>query len=274
MSNIIRYFDQNIYLGAQRLQGVQSVSFSTSVPYSPINVCGVGFWGQEIQGEVQANLSVNTTIVTQSSPVSDAFSSKVLTWNQSAEGVGITGARLSEYSVECEIGAPISENMTYSVYGASAGIPAQTIVSTDAPIMIAKPAGVTISIGEFATNDVTSLTYRMSPKYKANWKIGDYLSGPETELILPIEVGVSVSLDVRAFSVTGSFDQVCSPRLEDITILIQNPCGEDVIRTLRANGARFISTSEDSDIGGNLNAKLEFVAYANSVEEAQGWITE
>lgn len=272
--SIIKYFDQNVYLGAQRLQGVQSASFSTNVPHSPVNVCGSGLWGQEIQGEVQANLSIGTIIVTQDSPLADAFASKEIVWHQGdAMGVAITGARLSEYTVECGIGAPITENLTYSIYGPSAGAAPQTIVSTDADIMIAKPAGVTISIGEFTTNDVTSLTYRMSPKYKTHWKVGAYLDGPETELILPIEVGVSVSMDVRAFSVTGSFEQVCSPRLENITILIENPCGDGTIRTLKANGARFISTAEDSDIGGNLNAKLEFVAYANSAAEAQGWLT-
>lgn len=272
--SIIKYFDQNVYIGAQRLQGVQSASFSTSVPYSPINVCGTGFWGQEIQGEIQSNLSIGTIIVTQDSPVVDAFENKQIVWHQGTEmGVSINNARLSEYTVECGVGAPITENLTYSIYGSSTGLVPQTIVSTDADIVIAKPAGVSISIGEFSTNDVTSLTYRMSPKYKTHWKVGAYLDGPETELILPIEVGVSVSMDVRAFSVTGSFEQVCSPRVEDITILIENPCGDGTIRTLKANGARFISTAEDSDIGGNLNARLEFVAYANSAEEAQGWLT-
>lgn len=269
---MIRYYNQNISVDGSRIAGVQSTTLSCPVPYVPINACGLGFYGQEIRGEIVSTLSIDTSIVSTGNVFGNFFAPKNLKWDSGDAPVGITGALMSSYEFRAGVGEIVSENFSFTAFG-DVDAESGTVAHTDVDVYIGRPDGITLSLSEFTTQSVQSVSYSMDMTPQSRKKCGQYLTGRDYFRPPPYEVSISVEFDVKESEFTGLYDQICSPRQETIQINLADACDDTVIRSLTAESAKLVNFSTSSSIGENRSVTLEFKAFANGTGQAMGWLT-
>ena len=269
---MIRFYNQNISVDGERIAGIQSSSLSCPVPLAPINALGLGFYDQEIRGEISSSFSIETSIVTTGNVFGDFFAPKNFKWDGGDAPVGITGALMSSYEFSAGVGQIVGENFSFSVFG-DVDAEAGTVEHTDVDVYVGRPDGITLSLSEFSTQSVQSVTYTMDMTPQSRKKCGQYLTGRDYFRAPPFEVSISVEFDVKASEFTGLYDQICAPRQENIEITLANICDDTPIRSLSAENARLVNFSTTASIGENRSVTLEFKAFANSTGQAMEWLT-
>lgn len=271
----IRFYEQSLGVDGEALAGVQSASLSYQLPYSALTACGTGLVGVEIQGEVVAQLNVETYVVTTGRSFGpNYFDAKEVQLDRKNGNVQIDAAHLTEYTFSATVGEIVRESFAFRSFG-EVGEAGTTRFLNTGQIHIARPDGISLSLDEFSTQSVQSVTYAVACPITARRLCGGYTGVPETYRLPPFEVTIDINMNLRGHEFSSMRDQICNPRVE--TLVIESKrliCEDDPIslRTLSAEGATLIGYSSASSIQENVSVDLQFVAYANSISQLTGWL--
>tara|TARA_Y100000114_G_scaffold150231_1_gene165501 strand:- start:5970 stop:6785 length:816 start_codon:yes stop_codon:yes gene_type:complete len=222
-------YDSRLFLEGEEVSGIKSVDFAYNTSAQTINPLGFKNGLTTVNGEIQQSFSFTRDLVYKSIGVSGVGGSDPFTGSNNLSGsihyedqsYGFQSGYLSNWSINCAVGAPVKEQATFIVYdemrtGASAS------GSDAAPsITIPSQGSITATCDNSTTNRVIGFDYAITCNRKPYYSIGQK-APVEVKFIPPVNINASVQIEVddaflesgRNFLETGKSSRSVNFRIE------------------------------------------------------------
>jgi hypothetical protein len=256
------YADQKLIVNQQEISGVTRFNGNFDIPFNNIDVLG-GNLVTSIEGEISRNISFSR-FLNQSDHLryltGDAFCSGYVLYDN--KSFGFSSGFLTNYSVECAVGDIASVSTDLIVYGNIGGniqhpiIPSQNTNN----IYIANYGNIFINTNEGQTNRITAFEYNVNCERIPLFILGSIYPN-QVILKKPINIELSLTLEINDFESQNVQSLLCSPNIQNINIELKDCKNSQIIETFRAPNARLVSISYNGDTDSPSNIVMTFNSF-------------
>lgn len=279
LGRIIR--DKNfVYINGQTLYDVESLNASFSANNSPLRVAGHGSVGLVSQGILQGQMSLQRLSINDDPftgldifpvPFSGVF--RYIDSTDQERHFTMHSGYVSNYSFSAQvqdIPRITTDIIAYGNMVGGTGIPTGNI-TTDADGFLDNyvfPRGINLNFSDGETNRVQSFDYSISVNRSARSRLGQVNSIPDNFVSYPIEVSVSIEIDVDEYSAPKIDNLICRDR-EDISLELLN-CEGSGIRSFVMESGTLQSVDMTASADGSSNkATLNYIKNVNDIFQIQ-----
>lgn len=274
--NSVRHYGADLFIDGERVEGVQSVSYSYAVPKQDYRIIGLGSTGLFGSSFPVCELSCERFVVSDTDIVTgyynSFFNSHLRYFNNKNPTLKFSDLRsgvLNYLEYSCEVGGIAKSNFGAKYYSASG---TQDSLSSNSPSytpQVIKYGDVTVNVDDFSNNRIQSFSYRIDFDKPERPKIGT-LENPEVNLLVPIKVTSSFSVSVNDLLVPNMVDQICQDGTDiEISMAI---CENTATRTLSCPNSDFVNFDSSIGIGGELLFNFSYESSFNSINDILGLI--
>lgn len=264
---------QHFYLDTAEVFGVQNIISTFNVPTAPIKYIGFKSGSYIYNGPKIAEFGVSQFLVTDDvflKYTGDVtFNGYILrSKNNFNDNYSFKSGYLTSYSVKCQIGAAIEVATTINAYIEAGVLPTGEIpvdiknTSSSFPLKIADPRSVSINIGDFNTNRVTSFDINIvcnrSPVY---------ILGSDLPIMIrsqyPFDVSVKFQFEVDDYSGFRMSDYPCNRDVRDISIALKDYETSSALKTYDFKNMTRISETYNNTVDGLALMSVEYKGFIN-----------
>ena len=264
---------QHFYLDTAEVFGIQNITANLNLPTVPIKYIGFTSGSYVLNGPKIAEFAISQFLVTDDIFLNYTgdltFNGYILrSKNNFYNNYSFKSGYLTNYSVKCQIGAAIEVATTINAYIEAGVLPTGEIpvdiknTSSSFPLKIADPRSVSINIGDFNTNRVTSFDINIvcnrSPVY---------ILGSDLPIMIrsqhPFDVSVKFQFEVDDYSGFRMSDYPCNRDVRDISIALKDYETSSALKTYDFKNMTRISETYNNTVDGLTLMSVEYKGFIN-----------
>lgn len=281
-------YEQEIILDGYLLSGIQNIDGSYGITESPVKVAGVGFIDAFINKPLEGNFSISRKMVSRDPllDLNDIGKYKydeeeldgVILYDNRTKGLGFSKARVTNYSVSCNVGDIPDIQTDLIVYGSlGKGIPEGELeIKEHPPIKFPDQSSIKVIVSDFAIDAVTDFSYNRSinllPLYTVpkgdedDWDAGvagtKNLEPVQIDTQYPIETNINFTMIANEYEIRQIKDRIQAAPKSDVTIEIRDSFDNDyVINSFTGVNVRLIGETLNSSVEGEISISLSYKGY-------------
>jgi len=262
MFGLLNNYENKVFISGQELLGVENVDVSYSHSPSVARFLGNSIGSTMVASDAQKQVSFSRYLIyndpilslTGDSPTSGSI-------NYNGQAYGFNSGFLTEYSVNCAVGAIPSVNAALSVYGAmQSGINHSGSV-TAPTIYIPNQGSITLTSDNSTTNRVVGFDYSIKINREPIYTIGSILPA---EIIRDpvIEYRSSVQIDVDDAFLQNSTGFLSARQNKTVTFTIKSKDNTQTLQQVTIPNASLIGETLASSADGGVKLTLNYVGHS------------
>ena len=262
MFGLLNNYENKVFISGQELLGVENVDVSYSHSPSVARFLGNSIGSTMVASDAQKQVSFSRYLIyndpilslTGDSPTSGSI-------NYNGQAYGFNSGFLTEYSVNCAVGAIPSVNAALSVYGAmQSGINHSGSV-TAPTIYIPNQGSITLTSDNSTTNRVVGFDYSIKINREPIYTIGSILPA---EIIRDpvIEYRSSVQIDVDDAFLQNSTGFLSARQNKTVTFTIKSKDNAQTLQQVTIPNASLIGETLASSADGGVKLTLNYVGHS------------
>jgi len=262
MFGLLNNYENKVFISGQELLGVENVDVSYSHSPSVARFLGNSIGSTMVASDAQKQVSFSRYLIyndpilslTGDSPTSGSI-------NYNGQAYGFNSGFLTEYSVNCAVGAIPSVNAALSVYGAmQSGINHSGSV-TAPTIYIPNQGSITLTSDNSTTNRVVGFDYSIKINREPIYTIGSIL--PAAIIRDPvIEYRSSVQIDVDDAFLQNSTGFLSARQNKTVTFTIKSKDNAQTLQQVTIPNASLIGETLASSADGGVKLTLNYVGHS------------
>jgi len=262
MFGLLNNYENKVFISGQELLGVENVDVSYSHSPSVARFLGNSIGSTMVASDAQKQVSFSRYLIyndpilslTGDSPTSGSI-------NYNGQAYGFNSGFLTEYSVNCAVGAIPSVNAALSVYGAmQSGINHSGSVAAPT-IYIPNQGSITLTCDNSTTNRVVGFDYSIKINREPIYTIGSILPA---EIIRDpvIEYRSSVQIDVDDAFLQNSTGFLSARQNKTVTFTIKSKDNTQTLQQVTIPNASLIGETLASSADGGVKLTLNYVGHS------------
>jgi len=262
MFGLLNNYENKVFISGQELLGVENVDVSYSHSPSVARFLGNSIGSTMVASDAQKQVSFSRYLIyndpilslTGDSPTSGSI-------NYNGQAYGFNSGFLTEYSVNCAVGAIPSVNAALSVYGAmQSGINHSGSV-TAPTIYIPNQGSITLTSDNSTTNRVVGFDYSIKINREPIYTIGSILPA---EIIRDpvIEYRSSVQIDVDDAFLQNSTGFLSARQNKTVTFTIKSKDNAQTLQQVTIPNASLIGETLALSADGGVKLTLNYVGHS------------
>jgi len=258
MFGFINNSENKIFISGRELLGVENVNLNYSNSYSASRFLGMSRSHSLVMNDVQKSVSFSRYLIyndplfssNPALPISGSI-------NYNGSGYGFTSGFLTEYSVNCAVGAVPNVNAAMSIFGEMrTGINASGN-ATQPTIYIPNQGSISLVCDNATTNRVVGFDYAIKYLREPIYSIGSRF--PVDVFSMPsIEYTASVQLDVDDAFLKSADSFLLQRENKTVSFTIRSRDGLQVLQTLTIPNASLIGENITSSADGGVKLTINY----------------
>lgn len=283
-SRIIRD-NQKIYIGAsemQQISGAQSASFSYSSQLVSLKVLGSNNFGliKAYSGPKIGNSKIDTNIITEDIFLQYTGESPtnvlLIEEKDSYEPVQcFYSGFLSSHSVSCSVGSPPNTSSTFQVIGDIGNVKTGDFAglfdslkyinsgeTQNYPLKIVTPGSIEVNLEDLGLDRVQSFSIEYNVNRGYDYSIGEDFGASHLPFSVrtnyPIEVDVSITLEVDKYSGHHLAEKLCNDNFQNASIILRDCEDNSIVSKYSFEDLHLVSESAEFGVDNNLICELAY----------------
>ena len=264
---------QHFYLNTGEVFGIQNIVANFNLPVSPIKYIGYTSGSYVFNGPKITEFAISQFLITDDvflDYTGDlAFNGHILrSKNNFHDNYSFKSGYLTNYSAKCQIGAAIEVAATISAYVDGGVFPTGEIPidiknsSSSFPLRIADPRSVSINIGDFNTNRVTSFDVNIACNRFPVYILGSDLPS-SIRSQYPFDVSVKFQFEVDSYSGFRMSDYPCDRDVRNLSIALRDYESGLALKTYDFKNMTKISETYNNTVDGLVLMSVEYKGFIN-----------
>jgi len=257
-------YDSHFFVSGQELSGVESLDIGYTNSAKTTKPLGYSRGITTIGGATNQTVSFSRYLI-YDDPLLDYTGSKPISGSLNYDNnasYGFTDGYLTEYSVNCAVGAVPKVNANIVVYDEmQSGASASGTVATD--IYIPSQGSISATCDNTTTNRVIGFDYSLSISRKPYYTIGSE-SPVEVKLIEPIEYRSSVQLEVDDVFLESGYSFLATGKdggnARTVSFTIQGRNG-NALQSLSIPNAALVGEQLSASADGGMRLTLNYIGH-------------
>jgi hypothetical protein len=250
--------ENRVFINGIQLPGIESAEFSYSNSYSPSRFLGVSTIHSLVSNDTQKQFSFARYLIyndpclqfTGNSPISGSV-------HYDGKSYGFNSGFLTDYSVNCAVGAIPNVNANFAVYGQmNTGISASGNVVAPT-IFIPNQGSISLTCDNVSTNRVVGFDYALKINREPIYTIGSSFPA-EVITMQGIEFSASVQIDVDDAFMQNAASFLSLRENKSISFTVRSRDGNTILQQFSIPRASLIGENLTSSADGGVKLTINY----------------